>query len=473
MATKVNDLVATHLFLKSLSLKYQKAPEHFAALLNTPGARRWLWNYIIENGHDKDYQAIQAIYELASDVIKDAKEDGLLDTIGDFDKSSSPNPYYHQTKKGCAFFNNSLLMTPFGEIRIYNEIIYREGISSIFLTQELIRRLNAVFVKRMKEADGEIFEINISDTNKYRKISDTNKSKKKMNKITLEELENKEGTQNLIVDSQNRNLGIYHIRELQGKKLADLAWYDSEEPIRSWETVKKMWEMLEASRLQEDPLKKKTDLDMKTLSMAIQEPVLESISEVSEWGVKLVEKLIKQPIFTEKSSRNMPSKLMAMNKHSEVLVIEILNAAAKKFLEQETDWLISSFSNPRSVNGKDLAQGIELLIPDGRQSCDINTLKKAYDLVIKDVAQYWVKSKLEDHPAALHTKSEEKYILFVKKEQILPREGIFIRCLSELLGLSKSLCCQSPWEASSTCLYLWIKRDGLQKTLEILNISPQ
>ena len=67
----------TRIFLKSLSEKYEGSSEHFVALLDTIGARAQLWDYIKKNGDDKTYQVIQEIYELASDVLKEAKDAGL------------------------------------------------------------------------------------------------------------------------------------------------------------------------------------------------------------------------------------------------------------------------------------------------------------------------------------------------------------------------------------------------------------
>jgi hypothetical protein len=451
--------------------------EHLATLLNTLGARRWLWNYIQENGHDKDYQVIQDIYQLTSDVLREAKENGLISgDIDRLDKRLGPNSFHYQTKKGFAFVHDSLLMTPFGEIRIYNEFFFKGGISTISVTQELIQRLNAVFEKRIGKPAGEIFEINISDTNKCRKISNTKKSRKiskeEMNKITEEDLENKKGTQNLIVDSKYRNLGVYHIREINGEKLSNLICYDSEESILSWETVNRMWEMLEANKLNEDPIKLKIiQGNMQALSLDTQEPAFKSISEVSEWAVELVEKLDQQPFIIRKPSQKMPIKRMVINKQSEVLVLIILNDAAKKFLENQTNWVIRScYCKPKK--GKDVGPGIELQIRKGCQLCDIHTLKKAIDLVINDVTQHWMKSNLKDYPAILLPQSEEEYVLLIKKEPSFPEEELIIRYLSDLLGLSRSIECHSAWKGeASDGLYLWIKREGLEKTLEILNIT--
>jgi hypothetical protein len=50
MTAKVSHLDATRIFLKSLSNKYGQSCEHFAALLNTIGARKWVWKSIKEIG---------------------------------------------------------------------------------------------------------------------------------------------------------------------------------------------------------------------------------------------------------------------------------------------------------------------------------------------------------------------------------------------------------------------------------------
>ena len=104
--------------------------------------------------------------------------------------------------------------------------------------------------------------------------------------------------------------------------------------------------------------------------------------------------------------------------------------------------------------------------------CDFNTLKKAYDLVMKSLSENWIKSELKDYPTILHTKSEEDYILFVKREKNLPDESVLMQLLAEQLDVSKFMFCQSDWKGKNvTGTYLWIKKENLEQILDKFNIN--
>lgn len=477
MATNVNHPDATNIFLKSLSDKYGEPPEHFAALLNTIGARKWLWNYIKENGDDKAYLVIQDIYKLASDVLKEAKTAGLT-----FEYSEGcngwpkPNPYYYQTKQGFVLYNDwapSHLATPFGQIKIYGGGM-SSGNSPLSAVEVFIRRLNAVFEHvafggSLGSSDkGKTYEITVfSGSDTIRKISP-----EEMKQISEEELASKRGTQNLIVNTQCGNGSIYKIRGVKGKEVPDVIWYDSRKSIRSYELINRIWEMLEANRLGKDPIPQQIQHKEAATKSDIEKPLFTNISEVSQWAIELATKLEQQPIFPGETWIRDETKLLVLERYRDARVIEILNAAASQFLEKGSEWIIHTFgcgNNRRSLNGKDLGDGIELWIYENHTPCDFATLKIAYDSVIKSISQNWIKSELKDHPAILHTKSEEDYVLFIKKENIIHEEDVLIRCLADQLSLSKSISCHSYWkDKSSSIMYLWIRKDSLEKTLEAL-----
>ena len=445
MAANINHSHVTHIFLKSLSEKYEGSSEHFAALLDTIGARVQLWNYIKENGDDKTYQVIQEIYELASDVLKEAKSAGLGFEYSEGRRECPmPSPLYSQTKQGFVLYNDgapSHLATPFGHI-----IIYGGGISSknapLSIAEVFIRRLNAVFecVAWMGDLDrrgqGQFFEIAApSGSDTIRKIS--NKEKKQ---ISEEELESRKGTQNLILNSLCGNYGSYKIREVKGKKVPDVIWHDPEKARRSCTLIQGIWEMLRVNRLGQDPIAKKINCEEVVAKSKDVKILFNNSSEISQWGIEQVAKLEQQPpIFSNKKWMRHIRKVLLLEHYNDPYVIEVLNGTANRFLYKGSEWPIhafNSFNDHQSLNREDLGSGIALWVCEKTTLCDLSTLKSAYDSVIESIGQNWVESKLKDYPGILSTQSEEDYVLFIKKKSFY-EEDVLIRGLVKLLGLSR------------------------------------
>jgi hypothetical protein len=472
MAFKVNHPYTTHVFLKSLSDKYGQSREHFAALLNTVGTRRWMWENIKEKGDDQVYQVIQDIYELAADASKEAKNAGL---VFEYSKGwPAPLLYYRQTKQGFVLYTNyspSHMVTPFGEVRLYGNGI-SHGNSALSVSELFIRRLKAAFtgiVEGESRMKGTNYVITASGSDTIREISPEEKKQ-----ISEEELKNKVGTQDLIVNNVAGNHSTYNIREVKGKKVPDVVLHESRQSQRGHEIIGMIWEMLEANRLGLDPIAKK--IEQVRVPAVIKEPFLKNILEVCQWAIELLIKLEQQQLICSRETwSSRKTKLLTLECYNDARALEVLNDAAKKFLNKGSEWIVQTFgcvNDHRSLNGKDLGSGVELWIYEERTPCGINELKIAYDSVIKSISQNWIKSELKDHPGILYTESEEDYILFVKKENTLDKENLLIRCLANLLGLSKSVSCGNDWKDKSLSgMYLWIKKDGLEKTLKVLNIS--
>jgi len=479
MAANVNHPYVTHLFLESLSHKYDESNAHFAALFNTIGARKWMWNHIRENGDDKVYQGIQEIYELASHVLKEAKHAGLKFEYSEGREGwPSPNPFYYQTKQGLALYidwSPSHLATPFGEVKIYGGGSSSDD-SPLSVAELFIKRLNAVFQHvdyggSLEGRDkGHMFEIAVSsEQGILRKISAVKEKKQ----ISEKEVKSKKGTKNLIINDACGNYTVYNIGKVKGEKVPNVVWYDVEEATRSYELIKRMWEMLEADRLGRDPIAKEIKNEkVVPESKFVKRFLFNNSSEVSEWGIKLVTKLVQQPTFPKRKATG-ETKVLVLKYYSDARIIEILNDAAKQFLAEDSGWHIHAFGcgdNRRSVKGKDLGNGLELWIRKEHAHCPIDALKIAYDSVIKDMGQNWVKSALKDHSAILHAKSEEDYVLLVKKESTMYEEDVLIRFLADPLDLSTSISCYRDWKDGTSGLYLWIRKDHLEKTLAALNI---
>lgn len=255
----VHDPYITKLFFCSLAKKYCVAPESFAAELNTEAARIFLWNYIKESKLDEDYNVIQNIYSLASSVLQEAKEAEVLFNYFEGRKQSPlPNPLYYQTKSGVVLYCNSApnhIATPFGEIIIFNGGS-SSGNSHISASEVFIKRLNATFEKITEKdlgiTNSNYYEISNSlESNQIRKINP-----EEFRPIHKQDLENKKGSKNLILDLYPGNYSVYKINEIYGKILPEPICHSAGNQMRSFTLVRTVWEMLEKNRLGKDPISK-------------------------------------------------------------------------------------------------------------------------------------------------------------------------------------------------------------------------
>ena len=64
----VNGYVTISIFIKALEKKYQNPEEHFAAIIDSPASRKWLWTHIKKAKYDLDYQIIQDILQIALSI---------------------------------------------------------------------------------------------------------------------------------------------------------------------------------------------------------------------------------------------------------------------------------------------------------------------------------------------------------------------------------------------------------------------
>lgn len=245
-----NDPIATDMFVHALSKKYGQSADHFAAVLDTLGARKWLWLSMEKQGLDKSYQVIQDIYDLVTNVKKEVNESGL-----EFDMDEgrlgwpSPDPYCDQTKEGFSLNINWVphLSTPFGKIKLFGGGSYSRN-SPLSVSEIFIKRLDAVLEDVSGAKEGNFFEIVVSDNpGKIREITE-----KEMIKITLEDAKKRKRTQNLIVHNCGGQ-SFYKIRKVGDQRISELSWPKTKEEKRNDKTVKSMWRMLEQKRQGKDP----------------------------------------------------------------------------------------------------------------------------------------------------------------------------------------------------------------------------
>ncbi len=236
MNLMVNHSQAVCMFLNSLAEKYRQPPENFAAVLNTKGASKWLWEYIQTNGDAQSYQAIQDIYDLAAEVLNEVQEENLHCNY--YVARKGPDPFIYQTKQGFMLYIDKVpcyIATPFGQIEIYNG--QSDGYLPFSISEVFIKKLEATFACNTLGKDGECaFEV-FTQSNKIRKIT-----KDDIKQISKEELEKKEGAQNVIV--YGFQFARYNIKEIKRKKVPDVLWDNPGHSKRSYKAIKKIWQML-------------------------------------------------------------------------------------------------------------------------------------------------------------------------------------------------------------------------------------
>lgn len=218
-----------------------------------------------------------------------------------------------------------------------------------------------------------------------------------------------------------------------------------------------IWETLKTERLGLDP----TPIEPKTPHV-LTPPLFNHISQLSKWAVDRAAELEKRPHHSY--TNNGYTSLKRLKLESDYVdTLCALSLAAEKFLNVAKNWVLCSYKNDpgalylerSTVNG----------FPD-RSTHYVKPLKAAYDSVIKQVGTNWIQAELKDYPDLVNIYSEEDFVLYVKTKNLLTEEDILINNVAVQLGLSTSLCCGT----SEKSLYLWVKKEGLEKTLAALNI---
>jgi len=434
---KINSQEVTTALLKSLSNKYGKSCEQFAAELNTSASRQWLWNYIQKNGDAKAYQIIQEIYEIATNIFEVQVKSGKW-SFGE------PTPQFMQTSQGFGLIIHEVprgLVTPFGEIKIYRHV---SGIDDSYLLSKLfISNLKAKFVQfeypLFKASTKNIYEIDVSL--KHNEIK----------KIGMEEVQVKKGSENLIFCSEYGISSLYEIGAVKEDipTMLKCSYYQR----RSSKLIMCIWVMLEANRKGLDPTQKFRKLIPKIKKLALEtskrtNPLFTNISDASKWVIQLMEKL------------DHEKRLVIKGVGKERLVY-FLNRLATSFFEDENQMWQTIVTN-----------GVIRLGNTPIARCDLKTLELVYELVIKGLEKNWIKSNFKDFPDIKNKQSEENYVLFVNKEISDSDEIDLINVLSDLLCFSDHMYCYcNLFNQGLVYSYLWIKKDKLDEVLKGFNIN--
>lgn len=435
---KINSQEVTTALLNSLSNKYGKSCEQFAAELNTSASRQWLWNYIQKNGDAKAYQIIQDIYEIAAGILKSQGKSGSL-FFGE------PVPGFMQTTSGFGLMIHEVprgLVTPFGEIKIFPTKTCLDD-SYLNISKLFISSFAAKFVQfeypLFKASSKDIYEIDISL--KHNEIK----------KIELENLQVKKGSENLIFCSEYGISSLYEIKTVKEEIPALLKCTYHQR--RSPRLIMCIWEMLEANRMgfeatQEVP---KSMPNIKKLASALSKrakPLFDNISDAPKWVIQLMAKL------------DQEKRLVIKGIGKERLLYFLNRLATNCFEDKNSMW--------QTI----VTNGVIRLGNITSTRCDLESLKLIYDLVIKGISQNWIRSNFKDFPDIKYKQSEENYVLLVNKEMSNLDEIDLINVLSEVLCLSDYLHCHcNLYNQGLFYSYLWIKKDKLDEVLKAFNIS--
>jgi len=475
--TDLNEPQVVKVFVEALADRYKESPQHFAAELNTSGAREYIWKYIHEKKYDQDYESIQEVHELAASTSKIAKDAGIYFEYTEGREGwPDPNPFYSQTKQGFYLSIDSApseLFTPFGKVMIFGGGS-SQGYATYSVSEFFIKNLDARFEcltgGGFGSNGGELYEIETSTSNAIRDL--TEQEIRPLEEVKLNE---KKGTSNLINHTLCGRCSIYKIQKIGDRDLPE-PQMQSRDSMLSYGLVNLMWELLEKKRKGEDPLAKV--VKAKKTKTEIIPSQFSCLSSVASWVIDAVRNLDSQPVLKGITFSGCGSKVLVLKDYSEARFLELINSAASRFLSKEDIWQMSAFGcgNHRiNINEKDIGEGIQLFLSEKKNYCSVEDLEKAYKNVFKELRINWQPARLEDYPDILHTESEEEYFLFVKQKNLkFSQEDALMRILARNIGLSNFIKCNDGFKGDSPKdskpIYMWIGKDKIDKVVEALEL---
>lgn len=476
-----NDPYVMNILLHSLSEKYLLPPEHFAAMFGSYGANIWLWEHIKEQKYDKIYDVIQNVRNIVHEVAQEAKE--IDSDVRHKEIDNSPNPFYKQTKEGFIFHYDgmsSCLSTPFGEV----SIMCFSGASShteVSIIEVVLHRLAATlrrppYVSERHSSNyrinSNIYRVSLPESlGMIRKISCGD-----VKRINKDESKRYIGSQAVLYNGNCGISTIYNISKTPNGTLPDYVKHQNESEKRSYETVNHIWEMVKANRLGKDHLK----VGIKNVTPKSEPklpiiPVCQCLFDIPSWVINVLEILDKQEVHPISKQAGYPIKLMELTEYSRD--VDNLISASTEYLTDETKWWvhkIGQWETFKTSEGRKIKEGIQLWILPEYERCSIETLKGIIETIIMKMRQGWEKTFLREYPDILHTESEEKYELFIKKEQILTDLSV-LPTVAHLLGIREYIHCGSNWKKPQLCIYepvyLWIKKGHVEEVVSKLELE--
>lgn len=249
----VNTPEVTQILIHTLTTKLLQPKDYCAAILDTKGARSYLWEVIQTNGDYETYQVIQQVYNLVTfcllyaEAIKSPRfefsfMDGRL-------HSPSPNTSV-QLKSGFELeidCSPTFLTTPLGRIRLM-----AGGASTplayFSISEWFIQRLGGLFQQIRGMQPYRTLPIEIITPKARPSVRLCAVSSTDVTTIPLERVSDYVGTPTQVHSPYCGEYSICSVTQVNGVKVPPALSYAEGEPKRKTKTLRKIWELLEQDR---------------------------------------------------------------------------------------------------------------------------------------------------------------------------------------------------------------------------------
>lgn len=238
------------------------------------------------------------------------------------------------------------------------------------------------------------------------------------------------------------------ITDVGQRKLPDVTIHESTKTHLTDESIEKIWNMIKAEKMGQDPITYKI-IKRKISFTSCSKVNFKNISKISKWGINLIQEI----------ELRAPFERHLYIKGRKMRILCSLNSLANDYLEKGSERHLSVKSNGH----------VEFKTSEGHVPCNLKPLEKAYDSAISSFSQNWFKVELKDHPSQLNLQSEEDHVLFFKKEFSYHEYRLLCSLRTQLKAFNNIDFRYRSDEDKS--MYLWIKKDNLEKTLTALGIQ--
>lgn len=491
----------TDMLLKALKQRFKISPLDVAAQLKTQGAKKWLKRYIHTSGDYDQYLILQKIYDIAEQVIQEAK---VYDVSLRSGKKgwSSPNPYYHQTRQGFFLTVGSYpdsLWTPWGQIKLFGS-----GSGSYLgfmaVTQNFLKRFDWQFdtIQGLNSQErGLVFRelVHPFTGNEIHNIARENV----LTPISRDAIVAKQGKNVLIFADICGYDAIYKLFKVDHALLPDPIML-SKDQYRSYETINVLWKLMEDEYKQSQQTKMDVSEECEEKSASctyekekrslpapyevVPATALRTMSQVPDLCVQLIKKLAAQPLFTGKGMITSKGKALPLASWNECRLCELMTNAANSFFERSQQWHVHTFGCGNSqlyIYNQCLGDGLQLWLYENDAPVSFEELRKAYERVLHELKQGWVPTTLQENPHILHKQSEEEWYLFITKNHRF-NDATLIATIADAVGLyhqfgsHNKISVGDDWKRQGgerRDVYLWIRKDSLHEFEQAFGFNLQ
>lgn len=210
-------------------------------------------------------------------------------------------------------------------------------------------------------------------------------------------------------------------------------------------------------------------------------------SKASQGCNDFVIALYNQPLFTGRGSSAKKCKVLTLEEYDSRIVAILYKNVAEKLGKHNTVHCFG-LGNHQLYNMKNkcLNYGITQWLYDSLQDNDAymqvalesGHFKNTCDEVIKDLLSGWKQSSLIHNSDIFYKKSEEEWYLFIKFKRLV-EEDLLMRLFFDVTQVNDCVKCDRTWKSGEVgyefrdMLYLWIKKDSLNKVINIMGLSVE